>query len=222
MGLGVGLIALAIILVVVFMFAGQVKELATSASSYLQAQGVNNAIGINPQVGQNVCDLKLVIQPQLVALPGVGQNIGQAIIGAVAGWSLPSSAVSTSWVNCHQYGNPFSMSWVPLSWATTSPVLSILGSAQQQNILLSAGQTVHINLVLVAPDGTQKSYLTDPLCTSLCTAVSIQAGILYVPQQYSFTFLITTIPRQTYQIQMSSELGFNGNNSGQPYIQTVS
>ena len=211
-----------IVIAVVAVFGNQLDEMITAASNYTQAANANYNLQINPVAGQNVCNLKIVFQPTLVSLPAVGQGINTAIIGAVAGWQL--NGAQYSWTNCHAYGNPLQMSWIPLSWIASPPQVngtSPLSILTTNDILLSAGQTIHINLTVVSPNGGIRSYTADPLCSQLCTSISIPAGATYVPKQYTFTFAITNLPQQNYQVQIISELGFNGNNAGQPYTQNI-
>jgi len=197
-----------------FVFSAQINEIIHSATTTAQSTNVANYLQINPKANQQVCNLKLIFQPNLVGLPAFGQNINTAIISGIAGWSLPSGASTVSWTNCHSYGVP--ASWIPLNYTFGARTI------QPNDILLTGAQTVHFNLVVIASDGSQRSYATDPLCLTYCTSVTIPSGVVYVPKQYSFTFVIPNLPRQAYQIQINSELGFNGGNAGTPYIQNVS
>lgn len=217
-GIGIFLI----ILVVAFaVFGSQISEIMTSLSNTVQGQNLNYNLQINPTNGQQVCNLKIVFTPTLVALPAVGQSINTAVLGVVAGWQLDGAQYS--WSYCHQYGNPLQMSWVPFSWIDIQPGnnTSNIPEFATNDILLSAGQTVHLDLTIVAPDGGIRSYTGDPFCSQLCSSISIPAGAVFVPKQYTFTFAITNLPKQDYQIDVTSELGFNGGNAGSQYVQEI-
>ena len=211
-------ILLIIAVAVVAVFGQQVQEIVLAGQTFLQASGVQSGIGINPKAGQQVCDLKLVFQPNLIAqaaLASSGSSDNGAFISPIAAWSMPSGAKTVSWQNCHAYGLP--LSWAP--WSNSANGTRVL---QPADILLSTGYTDHIWLTVLGPNGSVKSYLTDPLCLSLCATAQIPSGAVFVPKSYTFTFLITNIPRQSYQIQLTSELPFNGQNAGAPYTQNVS
>lgn len=218
----IGLAIFAIIVVAAFaVFGSQLSEMINGLSNAAQGANVNYNLQINPVAGQNVCNLKIAFTPTLVALPAVGQSVNTAILGVVAGWQL--NGAQYSWTNCHQYSNPLQMNWTPFSWINTAPQnnTSPLSTLATNDILLSAGQTVHLYLTVQAPNGGIRSYTGDPFCTQLCSSISIPAGTIFVPKQYTFTFVVTNLPQQNYQVQVTSELGFNGNNAGSPYIQNV-
>lgn len=218
-----GIAVVAIIIVAAFAFFGsQLTEMINGLSNTVQGINVNNNLQINPVAGQNVCNLKVVFTPTLVALPAVGQNVNTAILGVVAGWQL--NGAQYSWVSCHQYGNPLQMNWTPFSWIASPPLqnsTSPISTLATNDILLSVGQTVHLDLTVVAPNGGTRSYTGDPFCSELCSSISIPAGAVFVPKQYTFTFVVTNLPQQNYQLQVTSELGFNGNGAGSPYMQNV-
>lgn len=211
-----------IVIALVAVFGNQASEFWTAASNYAQASNANFNLQINPAAGQNVCNLKIVFNPTLVALPAVGQSVNTAILGVVAGWQM--NGAQYSWTNCHAYGNPLQMSWVPLSFLSSSPRVNgtnPISNLATNDILLSAGQTVHLDLTVVSPNGGIRSYTSDPFCSQFCTSISIPAGTVFVPKQYTFTFVITNLPQQNYQVQVTSELGFNGQNSGLAYTQNI-
>lgn len=214
-GLGLFLVIIIIVAIVGIFFANQAREFLASAASYVTATGVQSSIGINPHAGQTVCDLKLTLPLTLTAQSLLGPSLSAGIGVAGGMWQIPNGAVY-SWQNCHQFGNLLGMSWVPLSWIT--PQTSAI---QPADVLVSTGQNVKINLVVVAPDGSLKSYQTDLLCLQLCTTVSIPQGLVGVPKQYTVTFLVTGIPREPYQIQITSDLPINGQNAGVAYNQQV-
>lgn len=213
MNVGVTLIVLAIILVAVAVEWKQVQEIFSAGLATVQATNVASAIGISPKAGQYVCDLKIGFNPQLVSLPALGQSLGTTPLGINAGWQLQGAQYS--WQNCHNYGTPLSLVPWPYGVASSNALVPA-------DILLSSGGTVHIWLTVTAPDGSIKSYQSDPFCTQFCTTAQIPAGAVFVPKQYAFTFVITNIPKQSYTIGVTSEYGFNGNSAGQSYVQQVS
>lgn len=223
--LGVLALVFVIVLALVVVFYNQAQEIANGIVNLTQQTGVNSNLPINPVAGQQVCNLKIIFTPNLVAqsLLGPSNPLGSAGLGVAGGqWQIPSGA-SYSWTNCHQYSNLLQMDWTPFSFIGDGPTtLNTLGTISTNDILLSAGQTVHLNLVILGPSGSQRSYTTDPFCTQLCASISIPAGAVYVPKQYTFSFLILNLPRQNYQIQVTSELPINGNSAGVPYLQNVS
>lgn len=216
-GVEVLLVFVLIVVALVAVFYGQASELWTSILNTSQATTASNYLQINPSPGQTTCDLKIVFAPQLV----VSSNptfIG--LLAGIPGWSLPYGA-SYSWQNCHQYGNPFTMSFIPFSYLGGTPQTTPQAFTPN-DIVWSGGQTVHWNLVVQSPNGGLRSYTTDPFCTQYCTSITINAGATYVPKQYTFTFVITNLPKQSYVVQATSDIPINGQSTGQPYLQNVS
>jgi len=207
-----------IVLAFVIVFYNQVQEIAAGAISLGQAANAGNSLQINPSNGQSVCDLKITFQPNLVVAGGPSASGLVNLLAGTPAWSITNGA-TYGWQNCHQYANPLSMSFVPLSWAGSFPSIS---SVTPNDFVLSGGQNVKFNLSVIAPNGSQRSYTTDIFCTQFCTVARIPSGVTYVPKQYTFTFVITNLPRQTYQVQVVSDLGINGQDAGVPYKQNIS
>ena len=209
-----------VILVLVVVFYNQAQELGTGLIQLGQATTASNSLQINPKNGQSVCDLKIIFTPQLVVAGGPSiSGFVNLLTGTPA---LSMGGASYSWQNCHQYANPFTMSLTPLAWLGSLPNSQGPPSFSTNDIVFSGGQTVHVNLAVIAPNGNQRSYTTDPFCTQYCTAFTIPAGSTYVPKQYTFTFVITNLPRQSYTILVTSDLPINGQQAGTPYQQSVS
>lgn len=209
-----------VILVLVVVFYNQAQEFATGLVQLGQATTASTSLQINPSNGQSVCDLKIVFTPQLVVAGGPSiSGFVNLLTGTPA---LSMDGASYSWQNCHLYANPFTMSFMPLSWLGSLPNTSGPPELSTNDIVFSGGQTVHFNLSVVSPNGNQRSYTTDPFCTQFCTQFSIPAGSTYVPKQYTFTFVITNLPKQSYKVLVTSDLPINGQQAGTPYVQNVS
>lgn len=209
-----------IVLALVIVFYNQAQELATGVIQLGQATTASTSLQINPSNGQSVCDLKIVFSPQLVVAGGPSiSGFVNLLTGTPA---LSINGATYGWQNCHQFASPFTMSFIPLSWIYSLPNNNNTGALASNDIVFSGGQIVHFNLSVVAPNGNQRSYTTDPLCTQFCTAFSIPTGSTYVPKQYTFTFVLTNLPKQSYRILVTSDLPINGQPIGTPYVQNVS
>lgn len=216
MGIDSLLIIIIVIAVLAIALPGQIAQVVASAQQFTQSQTAQASAGINPKVGQQVCDLKLTFTPQLVVTgnPSISGLVN--ILAGSPGWQL-NGASNIQWLNCGTYGVLGKMNWVP--WFVDkqpsfhTPKLDFVFSA--------GGQVVHWNLILTAPDGTYKGYQTDPFCVTYCTTVNIPAGVTAVPKAYTITFVIQSIPRQNYGIAITSDIPINNVSAGQPYIQKV-
>lgn len=212
MGLTGGLIAVAVILVIVSFYGNQISTFLTTAQTNAQNAYVTstNAKVLAPNTsnpGTVVCNLHVTFKPQFDE-----QNLFSITSGQ---WKINGGA-SYNWFNCNVIGKLTTASLIPqfdnAYWQ--------FGSASKQKLdLISVGQTIHLNLVITGSDGTVKSYQTDPFLTQ---SVTIPAGPVSTPQQFQFDYVIYNIPRQAYVIQVTSDIPINGNAVGQPYLQSIS
>lgn len=171
---------------------------------------------VKPKTGQQVCDFKMVIYPYFDAQGfdvTLSAHLGNdASLGGLFQASNPHpEAASYSWTGCYNYGT--------LDWLAFVPRLpDALPHNKLDFIILPAGQSVHFKLKFIAPDGKE---LTPSTNANLDQYVTFPAGAVGVPQSRTLTYLLHDLPKQTYNVEITSDIPINGQPAGTPYVYHV-
>lgn len=239
--MGAGLIAVAIILVVIVFFYSQVSEAYDAFFEKLNEGSTAGKLKPTAAPGQEVCDLKIIVRGDidhvLFSIPTIlSWNFGEesTLFGL---WTIDHGAFESSWLSCNTPNTLsfFNMIPVPQIEKLTEPFdkiepiintdaklqsFSIANPEFSKLTLIAFGSSSYaMEISLHAGD----KFLDKNNKSGMTKTVLIGAGIIPEPIGFEKTFLIENIPRQDYELKVVIvDQKINDMPSNNPYVTNIS
>jgi len=205
MSFQVTIVALAVIIVVVAIFAPSLFDNFFQAID--TANGVFTATQLTPRIGQDeiICDLRVKVNAELV------QGFGILGVG-------DSPFIQIDKDNSHTY------EWFECSATSVISALDLADFDVQNPQLLDffsfGGETIATEIVLRdSNDNTQKvDAFTQPQMRRL---IQLQEGLISTPLDMSMEFVVKNIPTRDYTLEIYYGRIINGMDAGEPFITSI-